>query len=189
MFGKIKEKRRLKKIGKELPYVIDMLANAVRAGLSLQQAIEMTSALAEGPLSRELQDVSRQIALGNSVDNALTDLSKRIPLQDVDLLVEGLVVLRRSGGNIAEMLQVVSGVIRERQKIEERIRVTLSQGIQQAAMILVLPFALVVALAFISRWYVAYLFSDPVGWLMCSLALGLQIAGGLWIRQIIKIKV
>lgn len=181
--------RRLKMIERQLADSVEMLANGLRAGLSLQQSFQTVSADASKPIKEEFASVINQIKIGKSFDDALIDLKKKVPLSDMVILVESVLVLRKTGGNLIETFSTLAETIRERQKISEKIKTLTAQGVVQAVTILCMPPALAIGLYVVASWYIEPLFTTPLGWFFIILGLALQMLGAVWIRKIIAIKV
>lgn len=188
-FGSFFEKRRTKKIDGQLTEVVSMLMSGLRAGLGLQQSFEMVSKEAPDPIRQEFIYIINQITLGKDLDDALVEWEKRISLDDVTILVEAILVLRQTGGNLISTFSSILSTISERQKVSRKISVFVAQGMSQAVVMLLLPVALMFALLVISPWYIKPLFTERLGCLLVFIMLVLQTVGALWLRKIVKIKI
>ena len=166
-----------------------ILANGVRAGLSVTQAMDRVVKNLGNPISQEFRLVLSQNQLGQSIEDALTELGERIPRPDVQMFVTSVNILKETGGNMAETFQTITFTIRERQKIEKKIEALTAQGIMQGIIISCVPFVLLAVFFAVDPNYVMPLFTTTLGLFACVVVLGLQIIGGLMIRKIVNIKV
>lgn len=182
-------KRRHKNIQSQLTDGIDLIRNAVRSGLGLQQAFSIASEEISKPLSEEFRAILDEVRLGVNFDDAISNFKKRIPLEDVQIFAESILILRSTGGNLAETFSSISKTIRERQKIKGKIDLMTVEGMTQACLLLTLPFFLAAGLYFVSPWYIKPLFEEPTGLALITAALTFQATGALWIRKIVRIKV
>ena len=166
-----------------------MMANGVKAGLSVQQCIERIQANMPNPISQEFGLVLSQVRIGRSLGEALTDLSHRIPKQDVQMFVTAINILQDTGGNMGETFQTIVYVIRERQKVEKKIEALTAQGVTQGTIIVMVPFVLMIILYLMDPNYITPLFSTTLGLIALVGVLALQVIGGIMMRKVIKIKV
>jgi tight adherence protein B len=166
-----------------------MLANGLKAGLSLQQSFQMLSTDGPSPINEEFALIVGQIKVGKNFEESLIEFKERVSLDDVDILVESILVLRQTGGNLVETFSSIANTIRERQKISGKIRVLTAQGVTQAAIILAMPFALVLGLYFVADWYVLPLITEPLGLFLILVAFCMQGLGAMWLKKIVTIKV
>lgn len=189
MLRKYLYRRRLKEFEGQLVDGLALIANAVRSGLSLQQAFELASIEIRGPFGEECAKIIADIKIGASMDTALRKLGERIRLDDLQIIVEAIIILREAGGNIVETLQTAVSVMRERQKIKGRIRVLTTQGVVQGIIIAAMPLFLLLVLYFFAPEFVAPLFTTPIGWVMIFAAVLLEGIGLFFIKRIALIKV
>lgn len=166
-----------------------VLANGIKAGLSVTQAMDRVVQNQPNPISQEFRLVLSQNQLGQSIEDALNELGERIPRPDVQMFVTSVNILKETGGNMAETFQTINFTIRERQKIEKKIEAMTAQGIMQGVIISCVPFGLLAMFYVIDPGYVKPLFSTTLGWILLFITLALQTAGALMIRKIIDIKV
>jgi len=176
-------------IEKQLPEMMNLMGGALKAGLSFQQSIEMASVELRAPIGDELGRVIAQIKLGQSVEDALSLFGERIPLESVELMIRSIAVLRRSGGNMIEMFELLTKTIEGREKVSEKIRVLTAQGVFQGLILLAMPWALCTLIYFITPEYVEPLISTRLGVLFLLLAIMFELIGALWLRRIVFIKV
>lgn len=166
-----------------------MMANGVKAGLSVQQSMERIQNNLANPISQEFGLVLSQIRIGRSLSEALNDLGTRIPKQDVQMFVTSVNILQETGGNMGETFKTIVEVVRERQKVEKKIEALTAQGMAQGTIIVMVPFALLVVFYVLDPNYVAPLFNTTLGLVALVIMLGLQVIGGYAMNKIIKIKV
>jgi tight adherence protein B len=166
-----------------------ILANGVRAGLSVTQAMDRVAKNLKNPVSQEFRLVLSQNQLGRPIEECLNELAERVPRADVQMFVTAVNILKETGGNMAETFQTINFTIRERQKIEKKIEALTAQGIMQGIIISLVPFILLVVFYFADPNYVKPMFTTALGWAFLALVLVLQIVGGLMIKKIITIKV
>ena len=185
----IKRARRLAAFEKQLPDVIDLLARSVRAGHSFASGLEIISTELPDPSSTEFRITFDEQRLGLPLRDALIGLSERIPLVDIRLLVIALLVQKETGGNLAEILDKLSHVIRERFRIAGEVRIRTAQGRLTAAVLIGLPLFTMLALRVIAPDYIATLFVDHIGQMLLIAAAIMQIVGSFVIWRIVQIKV
>lgn len=168
---------------------LTIMANGVKAGQSVTQAMERVVENMSGPIAQEFRLVLSKQQLGMSLEDALSELAERIPRQDVQMLVTGVNILKETGGNLAETFTTIVLVIRERQKIEKKIKAMTAQGMMQAIIITLVPFILMGVFLAIDPDYIMPLFTRPLGWFVLALMLGLQAIGGYLMKKTVTIKV
>ena len=166
-----------------------ILSNGVRAGLSVTQSMDRVVKNLPNPISQEFRLVLSQNQLGQTIEDALTELGERIPRPDVQMFVTSVNILKETGGNMAETFQTITFTIRERQKVEKKIDALTAQGVMQGIIISCVPFILLLVFYFVDPNYIAPLFNTTLGLIALMAAFCLQIIGGLAIRKVITIKV
>jgi len=184
-----RRQKRFEKIEELFPEAIDTVARAVRAGHAFTTALEMISNEVAEPLAGEFRKLYEEQKFGMPVRDALMNLTERVPLVDVKFFVTAVMLQRETGGNLAEILDNLSYVIRERFKIQRQVRVHTAQGRLTMALLMAMPPAVVAILAVFSPDFVHPLFYDPIGHSLLVVSLALQTIGYFVIRKIIKIQV
>ncbi|MGD0568513.1 MAG: type II secretion system F family protein [Candidatus Sulfotelmatobacter sp.] len=184
-----RRQKRFEKIEELFPEAIDTVARAVRAGHAFTTALEMISNEVSEPLAGEFRKLYEEQKFGMPVRDALMNLTERVPLVDVKFFVTAVMLQRETGGNLAEILDNLSYVIRERFKIQRQVRVHTAQGRLTMALLMAMPPAVVAILAVFSPEFVRPLFYDPIGHTLLVVSLVLQTIGYFVIRRIIKIQV
>ena len=166
-----------------------IMANGIRAGLSITQSMERVVENMRGPISQEFSLALNKIRLGMTVEDALNELGDRIPRQDVQMFVTSVNILKETGGNLAETFSTIVNVVRERQKIEKKVQALTAQGTMQAIIITLVPFILLVIFFVVDPSFIMPLFTKPLGWFALALMLALQVIGGVVMKKIVTIKV
>ncbi len=189
IFVAVKRARRLAAFEREFPEVIELLSRSVRAGHSFTSGMEIVSTDLPDPVSTEFRITFDEQRFGLPLRDALTNLCARVPLVDVRLFVIALLVQKETGGNLAELLDNLARVIRERFKIAGEVRVRTAQGRLTATILMGLPIFLIIMLQVINPDYVDLLFTDRLGQIMLITAALMQTLGAIIIWRIVKIKV
>ena len=153
--------QRLQKFNEQLPDMLNLMVNGLRAGYSTVQAMEAVSKELPPPISVEFRRLVQEMQIGIPMEQALDNLYRRIPSEDLDLIIAAINVQREVGGNLAEILDTISYTIRERVRIKGEIRVLTSQVVYSGRFLAMLPFILGAILWFINRPYMMLFFSDP----------------------------
>lgn len=182
----IKRQRRFLKFEEQFPDAMDLLARAVRAGHAFTTGLELISKEMPSPMSEEFQRTYEQQNLGLPLRDAFENLMRRMPLTDVRLFVTALMIQKDSGGNLAEILDNLSMVIRERFKLMRQIRTYTAQGRLSLYLLVGIPPLMGVMLYFINREYIMRLFTDPLGIKLLIAGILLQVFGYFTIRKIIQ---
>lgn len=166
-----------------------IMANGIKSGLSVTQAMERVAENLRNPIAQEFNLVLSKIRLGRTVEEALNDLADRIPRPDVQMFVLSVNILKETGGNMAETFETIHETIRERQKVQKKIEALTSQGIAQGVIVTMVPFVLIGVFLVIDPNYIKPLFTTTLGIILLLVMISLQIIGGFTIRRIVKIEV
>jgi tight adherence protein B len=186
---KIKRGKRSRRFEEQFPEALDLLSRAIRAGHAFQTAMGMVADELPAPVGVEFKKSFEQQNYGLPLKEALNGLAERMPLMDVRFFVTAVAIQRETGGNLAEILDNLAHVVRERFKILRQVRVHTAHGRFTGYVLLGLPAALAVALMFISPEHMKTLFTVKMGQTMVMGAIVMQSIGFLWIRKVIKIEV
>jgi tight adherence protein B len=181
--------RRFRKFEEKFPEAIDTLARAVRAGHAFTTALEMIANEVAEPVAGEFRQLYEEQKFGLPVRDALLNLADRIPLVDVKFFVTAVMLQRETGGNLAEILDNLSYVIRERFKIQRQVRVHTAQGRLTMVLLMAMPPMIVVAMLILNPGFIRPLFTDPLGHALIVGGVSLQTIGYFVIRRIIRIQV
>ncbi len=181
--------RRMKQFEAQLPEALGMLARGLRAGYSLPAALQMVGTEMPPPIGPEFLRVYETQNLGIPMEEALEELAERIPLVDVRFLVTAISIQRQTGGDLAEILDKLAYVIRERFKLYGQVKALTAEGRLSGWVLNALPVIVFIALLSLNPDYVLLLFTDPLGKKMIAVAGAMQVIGALAIRKIVNIKV
>ena len=184
-----KRNSRLKKFEEQFPDALDVLSRAVRAGHAFQAALGMAADELPWPVGPELKKAFDQQNFGLPLREALGQLADRVPILDVRFFVTAVLIQRDTGGNLAEILDNLAAVVRERFKIQRQVRVHTAHGRFTGYVLLGLPPFLAVALTMIDPDHMTPLFHERMGQMMLAAVLVMQAVGYVWIRRVMKIEV
>jgi tight adherence protein B len=185
----LKRKQRFAKFAELFPDAVDLLSRAVRAGHAFTTGFALIGSEMPEPVAGEFRTVYSQQNLGLPLDDTLRNLTLRIPLTDVRIFVSALLIQRESGGNLAEILDNLSYVIRERFRILRQVDILSAEGRISMWVLMGAPIVGAVLLFLINPDYMGRLFSDPWGRIALGTAAGMQFIGYLIIRKIVRIEV
>lgn len=188
-YASIRRNKRFEKFEELFPEAIDTLARAVRAGHAFTTALEMITAEVSEPVAGEFRQLYEEQKFGMPVRDALLNLTDRMPLVDVKFFVTAVMLQRETGGNLAEILDNLSYVIRERFKIQRQVRVYTAQGRLTMALLMGMPPIIVTAMLLLNPSFIRPLFADPIGHFLLVAGITLQTIGYFVIRKIIRIQV
>ncbi len=185
----VKRQQRFSKFEELFPDALDLLARSVRAGHAFTTGFELIADEMPDPLAEEFRTTYDQQNLGLPLGDALQNLIERVPGGDVRLFVTALQIQRESGGNLAEILDNLSVVIRERFKLYRHIRVVTAEGRMSLYFLMGLPVATGLFMYLTNPDYMAPLIEEPLGHQMLEVAVALQLVGYFVIRKITSMKV
>ncbi len=185
----VKKNKRFEKFEELFPEAIDTLARAVRAGHAFTTALEMITSEVAEPIAGEFRQLYEEQKFGMPVRDALMNLTERVPLVDVKFFVTAVMLQRETGGNLAEILDNLSYVIRERFKIQRQGRVYTAQGRLTMALLMGMPPIIVTVMLVLNPSFIHPLFADPIGHTLLVAGITLQTVGYFVIRKIIRIQV
>jgi tight adherence protein B len=188
-YASYKRNKRFEKFEELFPEAIDTLARAVRAGHAFTTALEMISTEVSEPVAGEFRVLFEEQKFGLPVRDALMNLVDRVPLVDVKFFVTAVMLQRETGGNLAEILDNLSYVIRERFKIMRQVRVYTAQGRLTMLLLMGMPPVIVLAMLSMNPSFIRPLFVDPIGHALLVIGITLQTVGYFVIRKIIRIQV
>ncbi len=181
--------KRLKAFNDQLADILNMLVSGIRAGYSILQAMEAVSKEMSPPASEEFARVVREVQLGIPMSQALDNLLRRVPSDDLDMTITAIKVQQEVGGNLAEVLDNISFTIRERVRIKGEIRALTAQARASAYLVSLLPVGVAILVYFINPKFMGGMFKHPCGWIMLGVA-GVGIISGFFItRRIANIEV
>ncbi len=188
IFNILREKRKAL-VAEQLVDALGLLANSVRAGLTLPQAMEILVREMKPPITQEFGRVLQEYRLGTDFDQAMLNMARRMESRDLDILVNAVMVTRRSGGNVGEIFQNIAATIRERIRIEGKIRALSATGNMQALVMSAMPFGIMVVLYFMQPEYIYQMFSTTLGLIALTVVIAMVVAAFFWIRWIMDIDI
>ena len=182
--------KRLNDFEQQLPDTLALWVNALRSGYSVMQSMEAISRDAPEPTSTEFKRVVQEVSLGIDMNDAMQHILDRVESEDLDLVVTAVNIQREVGGNLAEILEIISHTIRERVKLKGEIRVLTAQGRITGYLISGLPIILALFLYTINRDYMANLFENRAcGWPLLGIGLALIGIGSAIVQKIVQIDI
>src|SRR3982075_1091243 len=188
-YASYRRNKRFEKFEELFPEAIDTLARAVRAGHAFTTALEMISNEVGEPVCSEFRKLYEEQKFGMPVRDALLNLTERMPLVDVKFFVTAVMLQRETGGNLAEILDNLSYVIRERFKIQRQVRVYTAQGPLTIALLMGIPPIIIAIMLICNPAFIHPLFTDTIGHTLLVAGIALQTVGYFVIRKIIRIQV
>jgi tight adherence protein B len=188
-YASYRRNKRFEAFEELFPEAIDTLARSVRAGHAFTTALEMISNEVSEPVASEFRKLFEEQKFGLPVRDALMNLADRVPIVDVKFFVTAVMIQRETGGNLAEILDNLSYVIRERFKIHRQVRVYTAQGRLTMGLLMGMPPLIVTVMLVTSPAFIRPLFDDPIGHTLLVLGITLQTIGYFVIRKIIRIQV
>lgn len=185
----LKRKRRLSKFGAQLPEALELIARALRAGHSLASGFSLVANEMSDPIGGEFARTFEEQNLGKPLEEALDDMTKRVPNLDLKFFVTAIILQRQTGGDLAEILDKIGYLIRERFKIWGQVQALTGEGRLSGIVLLALPPALFVVVWKMNPDYMMLLFTDDLGKKMLIGGVLSQLLGALVIRKIVNIRV
>lgn len=184
-----KARRRVASFEGQFPDCLEFVSRSMRAGHAFSAAIEMAHRELSDPLAGELRRAFEEQNLGQPLEIVLRKLSQRVPSMDVQFFVSAVLLQKRTGGNLAELLDKLAQLMRERFKLRARIRAVSAQGLMSGRILSAIPAGVAVMMFVVNPQYARFFMVDPVGHQLIAAALGLQLVGYLIIRKIVTFEV
>jgi len=181
--------RRLKTLSGQLVDGLTLMSNALKSGLSINQALSIVVEEMPDPLSQEFSLILSQNKVGVPLEDAFRNLAERAPLEDIEMFVSSVIILRETGGNLSETFDTISHTIRERNKVEGKISAMTQQGRVQGIIVAMMPFVLGFLIYAIDPEHIRPLFTHWAGYVCILIMLTLQTVGALAIKKIVNIRV
>ncbi len=186
---KNKRKLRLQKFNDALPDMINTIISSLKSGFSIGQAMKTVAEENERPVKDEINVLLNELNYGITMEEALNNLNNRMPSVDLDLMVRAILIQRQVGGNLSSILEVIVNTIRERKKLERRVRTLTAQGRLSGKIIGALPFFLGLFIYLINPEYITDFLGNTVGRVAISIGILCALAGYMVINRISKIEV
>ncbi len=185
----LKRTRRLSRIEAQFPEALDFITRALRSGQALTSAIMLAGEELADPIASEFRAVNDEITFGESFEQALVNFGERVPLTDLRYFVVSILIQRDSGGNLSEILEGLSQLIRERYKLMSKVRVLSADGRFSALILVIAPFALGLLMHLVNPTFIALLWTDPLGVTIVKALALLMVVGVVILRNIVRIRV
>lgn len=189
LFVYFKRRRRLSQFEQRFPEALDLLGRAVRAGHAFTAGLEMVSKESPDPVATEFRMTFEEQNFGLPLRDALGNLAARVPLVDVRFFITALMIQKDTGGNLAEILDELARVIRERFRIHREVQIKTAQGRLTAVILIALPIGMLAVMRMVNPGYVNVLFEDPLGLKLLAGAAILQLVGSAVLWKIVQIEV
>ena len=184
-----KRERRFRRIAQQLPEAIDLMSSGLRAGQALASTVETVAKEAADPLASEFRRAAVEQSFGLPFRDAMLNLRSRVPVPDLQFLVAAILVQKETGGNLAQILDKTSRMIRERMRVAGEMRIRTAQGRITGWVLCALPFAMFIGMNLLHPGYGRVLFENPLGRTMLTYAAILMVIGVFLIRRIVNITI
>jgi len=184
-----KRTQRFAKFEQNLPEALDLMVSALRAGQSLVAALKLIGNESPDPIGREFRICFDEQNYGLELRTAMDNLVSRVPLQDLRLVVTAILIQKESGGNLAEVLEKASHLIRERFRLRRQVRVHTAQGRMTGWILSLLPIVLGIGLYLLNPQTMSILWTRPIGVKLLYVSAAMTVTGGLIIRKIVNMEV
>jgi len=181
--------KRMHKIEAQLPDAVELIARALRAGHAFPPALQMVGEELPDPIGSEFATTFEEVNYGIPVSDAMLNLAARVPVEDLRYFAVAVVLQRETGGNLAEILDKIGTLIRERFKLFGTIRVLSAEGKLSAWILTLLPFATALMINLVSPGFMTVLWKDPAGFKLVIVGLVAMVVGVFWLWRIVKIRV
>ena len=185
----MKKQQRVNRFEEQLPEAMDMLARSLKAGHAFTGGLQMVGQEFPDPVGTEFSKTLDEINFGVAYEDALKNLSSRIDSDDLKLFVISVIIQRTSGGNLAEILENIGRLVRERFKLKGHIKTLSAEGRLSAYILTGLPFFIGLAIFFLNPSYIMLLFTDPIGHVMLVFAGVMLLAGIIVMKKMVDIKI
>ena len=188
-YARHKARKRVMEFEAQFPDCLEFISRSMRAGHAYSVAIEMAHREFSEPVAGEFRRVFEEQNLGQPLEIVLRKLALRVPSMDVQFFVSAVLLQKRTGGNLAELLDKLAQLIRERFKLRARVRAVSAQGLMSGRILAAIPLAVAVLMFVVNPSYARFFIDDPMGHELLGAALGLQGIGYMIIRKIVTFEV
>ena len=185
----VRIRRRMKAFTNQLGDTLGIVANAMRAGFSFLQALELVAREMEAPMGTEVAQVMREVQLGATLEASLESMAKRVCSNDFDLLIAAVLIQRKVGGSLAQILDSISTTINERIRMKQEVRALTAQGRMSGYVLGALPFGLGLLLYTMNPAYMQPLFNESIGRMAIGFAVVWDGVGFVFIQKIVNMDV
>jgi tight adherence protein B len=183
------EAKFLKKFDEQLPEALDLLSRALRSGYAIASGFELIAEEMENPIRSEFRATVDEINLGLPVQDAFHNLCERVPSTDLKFFAIAILIQRETGGNVAEILDRIGRLIRERLQFNRQVQALTAEGRLSAWVLILLPVVMFIYMFFVNYEYISLLWTHKAGLLLIALGLFLQVIGALFIKKIVNIDI
>ena len=185
----VRRGQRVARFEQQFPEALDLMGRALRAGHSFPTAIRMVGDEMAEPMGRDFRILSDELNYGVPAPDALVNLAGRVPLTDVRYFAVAVMIQRESGGNLAELLDSISAIVRARLKLLGEVRTLSAEGKLSAYILIALPFVVALLVNIVNPKFMSVLWTDPLGTRMVGVSLFMMVLGVVWMRSIVRIRV
>ncbi len=185
----MKKRRKVARIEKQMPEGMELLARSLRAGHTLQSAMNLLSAEMDEPLGTEMGIVYEEQRLGLGLSRALRRMGDRVASRDLWYFITAVLIQTESGGNLAEIMENIGQIVRNRLNLKGKVKALTAEGRFSAIILLLLPIVVFIAMFFLNRSYIMTLFQDPLGTKILGAGVVSMLFGAFWMQRMVKIKV
>lgn len=186
---KVMKRRRVERFNAQLAGALDGMSNALKAGFSIQQAFDSVVEEGENPIAQEFAMFLQQLRVGMTFEDALADMDRRMGSDDLTLMIQSIEIARQTGGNLTEVFDRIAETIRERRRIEGKIKSLTAQGRIQGRVVSAMPLVLGLGLYAIDQEMMMTFFRSTMGMVILLLVVVLEILGAVFINRIVNIDV
>ena len=179
----------MEKFQEQLPEAMELVARALKAGQAFSGGLKMVADESGDPIGTEFSKILDELNFGVGVPDALKNLAKRIDCPDLKFFVISVLIQRESGGNLAEILENISYLTRERFKLHGRVRTLAAEGKISAYVLIAIPFFLATFMYFVQPNYITLLITDPIGRIMLGSAIVMMVIGIFVMRKMILFRI
>lgn len=188
-FVRRRARKRVRTFEEQFPDCLEFLSRSMRAGHAFSVALEIVHQEFSDPVACEMRRTFEEQNLGQPLDVVLRKLAERIPSLDVSLFVSAVLLQKRTGGNLAELLDKLAHIMRERFKLRARVRAVSAQGIMSGRILAAIPAGVAALMFIVNPGYARFFVDDAAGHTMVAASLGMQFIGYLVIRKVVRIEV
>jgi tight adherence protein B len=182
-----RRQQRLQALARQIPYLLDTLKSAIEAGHTLLRGLQMAARNSPEPLAGELQVIVDQVRVGMSLPLALEAMCRRVPIDELSFLADAVSVQEETGSSLAEILLHVAQSIRNRQRLDDQIKVLTSQSRMSATIVSALPSIILGVFSLVRGDYTDVLFHDPIGIRMLEAAVVMDLVAFFIMREIARV--
>lgn len=188
MYVKMQRTKRLQLFGVQLGDALPLIANGLRSGFSFEQALSAVARDMPDPISQEMARACKELALGMSIETVLNSLTERTENEDMQLLTSAVLIQRKAGGNLAEILETVSNTIRERIRMKNHIKTLTAQGRYSGILVGCIPIILFFAISGINKDYMSVFYTTTYGFVLLGVAAIFEILAFVVIKKMITLE-